>query len=297
MFRDFVLNQLPRIYSAFDLPATTAQEDVVGIRGARALRLDQRALALVAHHVNEIGGHGEGMVKQCIVEAMLPWPSTWMEYNLDGVHVGALIVQEGGKITSIAYEGDSDHREYPAFVTPPLMSLTLHQATGKFDLRVTPVGLKMSSGLETNLQDDLRTVAKRNIDLAHATISSLIVISRLIEARDVLELEPELPPSRAERRRAEREGIPAPRSRVSRLDLGRIGKAEYRAMRPEEFPEDDDEAAIKRRSHWVRGHMFIARNRQLTYRRPHIRGLGEPDSRPLDVTASNRNPEHCQVLR
>lgn len=70
-----------------------------------------------------------------------------------------------------------------------------------------------------------------------------------------------------------------PRFAPSIIRLSKVGRAE----------RDANNAGKRaghsvRSAHWVRGHMFLARNGRLTWRRAHLRGTGDPNERVNYVT-------------
>lgn len=71
--------------------------------------------------------------------------------------------------------------------------------------------------------------------------------------------------------------------RVQRIDLTRIGERDLEAR---QNPVSSRGAGGSRRTHWVRGHLFLARNNVMTHRKAHIRGKGELEASPVEVTAS-----------
>ncbi|ETX13316.1 hypothetical protein OCH239_10765 [Roseivivax halodurans JCM 10272] len=115
------------------------------------------------------------------------------------------------------------------------------------------------------LQDRLET----SEHLSMHVFQVLFAFAALRREEKVVREEGEPLYSRQQRRRAVREGRPLPERTVTRIKLGAEGRNHLAAM------GDAATASGKRRAHWVRGHLFVARNGELTWRRPHIRGVGE----------------------
>jgi len=78
--------------------------------------------------------------------------------------------------------------------------------------------------------------------------------------------------TRQQRRQAERQGQRLPDRTVTRISLDELGLRHLEAVRGERAGSGEGQGA--KRAHWVRGHMFLARNGVLTWRKPHIRGIG-----------------------
>ncbi|PZO66683.1 MAG: hypothetical protein DI498_05320 [Paracoccus denitrificans] len=116
-------------------------------------------------------------------------------------------------------------------------------------------------------------------------------LSAVMVAGHVLNVEKEQRPSRLLRQRLTKDDRPVPQFAVTRIDLSKLGLDEYHD-RHHAAPQKDIHAgrtaAAKRRAHHVQGHMFMARNGILTYRRPHKRGEGELIDNPVLITASGK---------
>lgn len=73
----------------------------------------------------------------------------------------------------------------------------------------------------------------------------------------------------------------APAYGMSVIRLSKAGWAERVASAAEHAPGGEKSS---RAAHWVRGHMFLARNGKLTWRRSHVRGTGPTSARLHHVT-------------
>ena len=115
----------------------------------------------------------------------------------------------------------------------------------------------------------------------------------LMSKREVLEVDPLQQPSRQQQRLYVRDKLPAPAFGVSRVDLARLGRLQQRATVEDAAEGSQSNAASpvpQRAAHWVRGHLFLARNGKLVWRRPHVRGAGDAYRRLVVVEASNKSP-------
>lgn len=99
----------------------------------------------------------------------------------------------------------------------------------------------------------------------------MAALSQLLERTGSLSEEPPTRITPAQRRKLERRGAPVPITGTTKIRLGELGRRHLAAT----TPTTEEGKPAKRAAHWVRGHMFLARNGRLTYRRPHIRGVGE----------------------
>lgn len=110
----------------------------------------------------------------------------------------------------------------------------------------------------------------------------------LMGKREVIEVDPLRAPSRQQQRIHARDDLPVPVFGVSRVALSRLGRLQQRAEADEDAQRSDGEegsAGSRRAAHWVRGHLFLARNGKLVWRRPHVRGTGDAQRRVVLVGA------------
>ena len=140
------------------------------------------------------------------------------------------------------------------------------------------------------------TITERHVkDLGNAIqlAGLLAAFCGLMSKREVLEVDPLQQPSRQQQRLYVRDKLPAPAFGVSRVDLARLGRLQQRAAVEDAAEGSQSNAASpmpQRAAHWVRGHLFLARNGKLVWRRPHVRGAGDAYRRLVVVEASNKSP-------
>lgn len=115
----------------------------------------------------------------------------------------------------------------------------------------------------------------------------------LINKREVLEVDPLWQPSRQQQRLYVQDKLPAPALGVSRVDMARLGRLQQRAAVEDTAERSQSDAAStgpQSTAHWVHGHLFLARNGKLVWRRPRVRGAGDAYRRLVVVKASNTSP-------
>lgn len=99
-----------------------------------------------------------------------------------------------------------------------------------------------------------------------------IALCTLLRYDDMLSTEETPLYSRGDRRRAEKSGNPLPDARKIVVKLGKLGRAQSEAMGLDKAAEK----SATRRAHWVRGHFMRNPSGGLSWRIPHIRGVGKP---------------------
>lgn len=287
MFREKVTEALPGMGQEFRVPPMKVLEMRQEIGQARAIRLDEKARKLVDHYMD---GLSQTAVEDILVSMQLPWPRMWMEFPAeDGRDSGILFIQDAKKLTCEFYEESIGDPLYAIY--PPVVRIVMDRVAETYRVEATEVCRTMMvvMGADPESREELNALLEENRLQGITHVARAAVLSVLLQAREILEVEEGATVPRAVRRRAERAGDKLPPTPVSRINLGAIGRTEY-AMCLEEGPRDSDMSgeayeARRRRAHWVRGHMFIARNRQLTYRRPHIRGAGAVLDNVMAITA------------
>lgn len=289
LLRDLALEELPHLSTTLGVGTAHIRLLMRSLCEARAVRLDGKALALVRRHVESVP---EDAGIDMLSGLRLPWPRMWLEAEYeDGNGQGVLLEQEGRTITCGWF---AFGKEGKATVVPPPLLFRVDQDTMQVEKSLTPVG----EALRRNLGDGhFRELLANCQHEAMAMMAVTAVFTVLLEQRDLLRIPPAVPAPRALRRRMTREGVDLPVVSVSRIDLGVLGEADYQAhfedlQEPEQCSEGEGSIRRARRSHWVRGHLFIARNRQLTYRRPHLRGTGVLLDSVTEVTCSTE-PDHA----
>lgn len=98
------------------------------------------------------------------------------------------------------------------------------------------------------------------------------IFAELHNREGMLQAREENTVTRQQRRQAERRGETLPDRTVTRISLDELGRRHLEAIRGERMGQEAGQGT--KRAHWVRGHMFLARNGVLTWRKPHIRGIG-----------------------
>lgn len=284
MFRDDVLKEMMRdrsTHSGDNLIMHSAM--IEEIKRAKALHLDQNALALVNTYANEIGDDGCSTLLRSVP---ISWPSLWLEHeeqDEDGVNTyGALLVQDKDYKTCnifMRHAGQKGiHFSHRSLYCPLGSNEPMRAFANQFEIANT-----LEYG--DNLERTHPTFDKGAIRLMEraSVLSTLLLNSRLLDVTT------EKPISTIKRQQFRKAGETPPRANVQKIDLTDLGRVMYKMRVLGEEPEVEGQTG-KRRAHWVRDHMFMARNGVLTYRKAHIRGMGKLVGGKAAITASDDSP-------
>lgn len=121
-----------------------------------------------------------------------------------------------------------------------------------------------------------------DISMATRLAAAVTALSAVFQRRELIEVDAAVRTSKRDRKAAEVAGRRSPDTRVGKISLGKMGRRNLSERI--RSGTNGTEHASERAAHWVRGHLFLARNGKLTWRRPHIRGLGAPLSQVRHVT-------------
>ena len=230
-----------------------------------------------------------------IAKMQLPFPTLWLELDMKapkGYPDG-----RGGAIADFTDEG---LRVFTAKLIklPEDGSLTvlyagsevLFKRDGGVQLTDTPVSYfqdalseqrKGRYRTEVTLRDPipLDTVQEREQealrDALHC-VAKLLSISALQNRAEVLDVPAPQRLSKSATKKFQQAGTKCPERELTIVRLGRAGRMQAAAV-------NEQNLLKKRQAHWVRGHLFLARNGKLTWRRPHIRGEGAPMKTPRSI--------------
>jgi hypothetical protein len=276
MFRDDVLKRL--IHAKTNNPAvdTKAQNVMIeGIRTAKAVRLDQEALALINNYSNEIGEQGSWHVLR---NTPVSWPVLWLEHdefdeNGDLWSFGALFIQDDESKLCISFmkSPDPDKQGYGNFRDIICSHKTLKSSPEDMTVHSSDNHLKVENDM---IFKDADAVAKIMVRTTLRLMERATVLSTLLLNSHVLTLDEAQRTSKPKSASFKKAGETAPTHRVQKINLTELGRRMYR-MRVLGETESVGGTSGKRRAHWVRDHMFVARNGLLTYRKAHVRGMGK----------------------
>ncbi|MCW3782994.1 hypothetical protein [Defluviimonas salinarum] len=235
--------------------------DVVEAIGmAQKFRLEFEAAEMLSNLLQEMGDGIFPMFKG----ARLPFPLLWIERDIPGStqQQAALIHQREDGITVRFMNRDDRH------FAPALSVMTFAPEGGgwKHD---TPHFEQAIAACEPGARADFHAAKAEHEEMNILHFGLAVAMSEMLSHRGMLEVDEESGQSRAERRRAMREGEDLPATRISRISLGEFGRGQHLAMR-----EADGKDQTRRRAHWVRGHFMRNRAGGVSWRMPHIRGAG-----------------------
>jgi hypothetical protein len=241
---------------------TEAHAILAVIERAQVFALDQETdilLTSMARNAREDGVEG------IFWNTPLPFDNIWLERGLPEGKRDAFIIERQGNMqscTTVMAEGD--------FLAPALVTTVTRTDSRQMDYRksrysdfaaaYSPPGEAEKWSV---LQAEQRDIIPFGI-LEAKMMASLMSHPGMIRAS-----EPVPAATRQERRRAQREGRSLPAKTVSHITLGEYGKGQLLAMTDERRGEGQP-----RRSHWVRGHWMRNRAGGVSWRMPHMRGVG-----------------------
>ncbi|PTQ66965.1 hypothetical protein, partial [Celeribacter persicus] len=113
---------------------------------------------------------------------------------------------------------------------------------------------------------------KQEKRLCFGFLAMAVGMSILFEHKAMLEKEEVPAYPRAERRRAQKSGRALPNKSIIKVSLGELGKRQLEATYSESKANEGERS--KRRAHWVQGHFMRNRAGGISWRNPHIRGVG-----------------------
>lgn len=216
-----------------------------------------------------------------ICNMKLPFDSVWIEatMNVEGsdfeLGYGALIqsIDDGVSIYAVTLLPEKK----PWRIVHSGVELFFHK-NGNVDAIKTPIGNLYEAGrLAAGMDPD--EDALDDFDNALRMGGMMAVMTAILDRPKGLNRSPVRALRKSEIKQYTRAGKIAPAYQVSIIRLSDGAVAEERMMkRPSHV------TGTHRVAHWVRGHVFLARNGKLTWRRAHMRGEGEPQRRINRVT-------------
>jgi hypothetical protein len=290
MFRDAVLKRLGQEKRENPYIDQKAQGDMIeGIRMAKAIRFNSDALSLVNTYLNELGAEGSlGVVRN----TKIAWPMLWLEHDEideDGMRstYGAYIEQNGSAQTcNMFFRLDSDKYgdESPRGIICSYRSII--SRLDQEDIVSRDNHFKLEHDMKYPGHNETQTIMNR---MTLRMMERAAVLSTLLVNSDLLRLPAAAPVSKLKQQSFIKIRQTPPAHNVQKIDLTDMGRTMYRMRVLGDTGELDDAPAVKgkRRAHWVRDHMFVARNGILTYRKAHVRGLGKLKGGEAKVVASD----------
>ena len=290
MFRDAVLKRLAhekQTNQFIDQKAQGAMIDKIG--RSKAIRLNSDALSLINTYLNELGAEGSlGVVRN----TKIAWPMLWVEHDeidQDGLRstYGAYIEQnDETKTCNTFFRLDSDKHgdETRSGIICSYRSIISWMDQER--LVSADNHFKIEHEMKYPVQADTQQIMNR---MTLRMMERAAVLTTLIMNSDLLRLPTAAPVSKLKQKSFRKHGQTPPARNVQKIDLTEMGRRMYHMRVLGDTGELDGTAAVKgkRRAHWVRDHMFVARNGILTYRKAHVRGLGKLKGGEAKVVASN----------
>lgn len=303
MSRDKLLVQLKNLGKACGAEQKQIREMQNGIARARGVCLDEKAGELLISYLEDLQALGKMDADEMIGSFRSPWPEMWMESSGRGkdadVVTVAIHVVQNGRTLNVSFWGPGDHSGGAVFI-PPLTRIAIDQETRSFQQELSAFGeaAEARRGVYAEYEPEVPVGMEEEVVRAMNLLMIASAMTAVLDASsDILRMPEEVPPSRIWRQRYREAGAPTARSAMSRIDLSTSGLKEYSNRVLGEADPDDNygSGGVGRRAHHVRGHMFLARNGQMTYRRPHIRGAGEVARTMMAVTASSTKESELQA--
>ncbi|MBY6122827.1 hypothetical protein KUV64_27290 [Mameliella alba] len=113
---------------------------------------------------------------------------------------------------------------------------------------------------------------KQEKSLCSGFLAMAVGMSILFEHKAMLEKEEVPTYPRAERRRAQKSGRTLPNKSIIKVTLGELGRHQLEATSDKR--QASEGGTPRRRAHWVQGHFMRNRSGGISWRNPHIRGVG-----------------------
>lgn len=278
--RDLVLKELQREKSllVWNEDSTFADGVLDGVLDSEAYILDRSARDYL---LDLAAGLTVEEFYRSIANTRMPFKSVWIEaiFNLEEdegeTSYGAMVTEETDGIKVFAMVALHDHKPW----TPIYGGAeVVFHPDGNVSCSKTPISKLYDRMGEAQgfTQEDL---LNGDIDKALRIGGLFAVLCAALARPRILEREEPrlLPKSDAKSHAAA--GRKAPRFAPSVIRLSKAGRAEHEAS------SSIGKGSVSSRSaHWVRGHLFLARNGRLTWRRAHVRGSGDQGDRVHRVT-------------
>lgn len=237
-----------------------------------------------------------------IAKVRLPFKELWLEIDAstpDGKHhgrLGAVIdyVEDGlrvfgaqlfkfprNKSLSVIYSGTE-----VVFAADGTVSLSdtpyayFQDAVTESDKeRLTREKLRRDAPFDA---ETIRDREQNDLQTATKCVAMAMSLAGLHGRPELVEICEPTAPSKKVLKSFEHRGAKPPKFSLSTIKLGKAAAGQLKASL--ETADDADTVGGKRTAHWVRGHLFLARNGKLTWRKAHVRGVGKPIQTARKVT-------------
>ena len=278
--RDVVLKELQREQSllCWNEDLSFVQATLEGILEGEAYILDRPAHAYLRDLAMNLT---EEDYYQSIANTRMPFNSVWVEAIFDfpedhgEISYGALVTDEGDGIKAFQVQVLHDYKPWsPVYAG---VEVVFHR-DGNVSCSKTPISnlYDRMAAVEGILPEDMQNI---EIEKALRIGGLFAVLCATLERPKILEREARRPLRKSEAKAIAAANRKAPRFAPSIIRLTKAGRAERDANTVGSGAQHSTRTA-----HWVRGHLFLARNGLLTWRRAHVRGGGDPMERVHYVT-------------
>ncbi|MEY8099130.1 hypothetical protein AB9F29_17145 [Falsihalocynthiibacter sp. S25ZX9] len=298
-FREQVLKDLrnPLNLLIWNRDDTYARDVEKRIKDAFAFYVDPDGVNFLQEGVQKLG---EEDFFQAISNMELPFGSIWLEFDVkteDGMNEGRIgvvadFIRDGLRVFSAQLFKLPEDKGLVILYSG---SEVLFKRDGQVEILDNPAAFhqdllserekgRLQRGVPPRDQIGEDTIRQRESDaLRYAVrcVALLLAISGLHRRPEILDVEKSQEPSKRIVKQFERRGEAAPAYGLSVIRLGKEGRSAA-SIQHEEAKAD---GRLKRSAHWVRGHLFLARNGKLTWRKPHVRGEGVAIAKPRHFTS------------
>lgn len=238
---------------------------------------------------------------QGIANSRMPFEETWLEIGAttpDGKHygrIGAMMdrTEEGLRVYTVQLF------KFPKKKNPLTILYSgtqiLFRRDGTVEMEATPLahfydaleegeaGKLTREKIYSNAPFDAETIRareKEDLQLSTKCAALVVAFASLHNRPEIIKTDDLSPVSKKAKKSLENRGLRIPEFKLSKIQLGKNARNETQKLEAKSSNNEDK----KRTAHWVRGHIFLARNGKLTWRKAHIRGVGKPAPRARQIT-------------
>lgn len=226
---------------------------------------------------------------RALANTRMPFGTVWIEFvgmslEDDGAELSLEKCSDGALITDTpdgirVFTATMLHDVKPWRVVYSGTEVTFHR-DGEVSCSKTPIS-KLYDRLAAAKGISAQAMLNRDIDTALRIGGVFAVLCAALDRPRILDRKEPRPPRKSEAKAHMQASREAPAYGMSVIRLSKAGWAERVASAAEHAPGGEKSS---RAAHWVRGHMFLARNGKLTWRRSHVRGTGPTSARLHHVT-------------
>lgn len=280
--RDLVLKELQQGKSLL-----TWNNDPSFTHDTLATLLASEAYLLDRSAVEYLGDLAQGLTIEdyyrSIAHARMPFPSVWIEmvfadteHDAGDVSYGALIRETDDGIS--VFTMFMIHEQKPWM---PIYSGTevLFCRDGQVICSRTPIA-NLHHRVGPAAGHSVEELLNGDVDKALRLGGIFALMCAVLDRPRILEREDPRPLRKTEAKMFERVSHKPPSYTLSVIRLSKAGRIERDTQQQSKMKG----IGISRAAHWVRGHVFLARNGKLTWRRAHVRGEGLVEDRVHRVT-------------